>query len=126
MQSADRREKKLVSNVMQQTDVALLRLNGMLSYLIHSFDRPAWLKVATLDDNGDTVFRMLEMNELYSEVFGIPRKRYINKTDLEAGWDQKTSAAFRAHDLLVWASGEPQTIVETINGVPQRFRKNQS
>jgi hypothetical protein len=109
-------------DIKNHSDVTVQKLNGMLTYVIHSFDRPAWIKVAR-EENGKTVFRMLEMNELYSEAFGIPRSNYIGKTDLEAGWDHITAERFGQHDLMVWASGEPETFVEIINGKSMRFRK---
>jgi PAS domain-containing protein len=104
------------------TDVSVQKLNGMLTYVIHSFDRPAWIKVAR-EENGKVQFRMLELNELYAEKFGISRNDYIGKTDLEAGWDLATAKKFEDHDLLTWASGEPQTFVEKVDGQPMRFRK---
>jgi hypothetical protein len=56
-------------------------------------------------------------------VFGISRKDYIGKTDLEAGWHKDKADMFYEHDLLVWASGEPQTFIEEISGKKMRFRK---
>jgi hypothetical protein len=99
------------------------KLNGMLTYVIHSFDRPAWLKVARMRGDGEIEFRMMEMNEAYASTYGIARHEYLGKTDLEAGWDKRTADAFRAHDLSVWASGEPSTFVESIGSKPLRFRK---
>jgi hypothetical protein len=112
-----------IAEVKNHTDVTLQKLNGMLSYVIHSFDRPAWIKIATQRQDGQIEFRMLELNELYSETFGISRNDYIGKTDLEAGWDKRTADQMRSHDLSVWASGESATITEVINGKRLRFRK---
>ena len=112
-----------MSELKNHTDVTLQRLNGMLTYVIHSFDRPAWIKVARTRIDGEVEFRMLEINELYAAKFGIPRQSYLGKTDLEAGWDRKVADQFRSHDLSVWASGEPMTFTEMVNGQLTRFRK---
>jgi PAS domain-containing protein len=108
--------------IKTHTDVTLTRLNGMLSYVIHSFDRPCWLKIAS-EEHGQTVFRMLEVNQAYCDTFGIARHDYIGKTDLEAGWDHETAAKFAEHDLMVWAGGEPMNFCEEIEGQARRFRK---
>jgi PAS domain-containing protein len=112
-----------INDVKTFSDVNMQKLNGMLTYVIHSFDRPAWLKVARRRGDGEIEFRMLEMNDLYAEIFGISRSDYLGKTDLEAGWDKTTAEMFRQHDLSVWASGEPTTYTEVVKGVPARFRK---
>lgn len=112
-----------IGDMKNHTDVTLQRLNGMLTYVIHSFDRPAWVKVARTRTDGETEFRMLEVNELYASKFGIPRQDHLGKTDLEAGWDKHTADGFRAQDLAVWASGEPMTFTEDIAGTKTRFRK---
>jgi PAS domain-containing protein len=114
--------KKKLDEVKNHQDVSVQKLNGMLSYLIHSFGRPAWLKVARQTADGID-FRMIEVNQAYAEAFGIARLDYLGKTDLEAGWEHETAAKFKDHDLAVWASGEPMTVVETVNGKPMRFRK---
>ena len=108
--------------VKEHTDVAVQKLNGMLTYFIHSADRPMWIKAVKLE-NGKPVFRMLEVNNEYAALFGITRHEYVGKTDLEAGWDRTTAEVFYQHDLAVWASGSPQTFTETVNGRTMRFRK---
>lgn len=105
------------------TDLAVKKLNGSLRYLINAFDRPAWIKIGTKEPDGTINFRMFEVNNAYQRVFGIPRLHYIGKTDLEAGWDQETAKRFYAHDLQVWATGEPQTFREQIGGVQMSFHK---
>ena len=115
-------DKKL-TEVKNHTDVSVQKLNGMLTYVIHSFDRPAWIKVATKGTNGETEFRMLEMNDLYAESYGIKRSDYIGKTDLEAGWDKSSADEFRAHDLMVWASGQASSFEEPVRKGSKRFRK---
>lgn len=105
------------------TDVSMNRMNGTLAAVIHSFDRPCWVKMATTAQDGTIEFRMLELNDHYSQAFGVSRQQYLGKTDLEAGWDQETAKNFREHDLLAWASGEPQDFVEVVDGKPLRFRK---
>lgn len=108
--------------VKEHTDVAVQKLNGMLTYFIHSADRPMWIKAVKLE-NGKPVFRMLEVNNEYAQLFGIKRSDYIGKTDLEAGWDRETSDMFYQNDLAVWASGNPHTFTEVIEGKTMRFRK---
>lgn len=115
--------KNKTDEIKNHTDLSVQKLNGMLTYVIHSFDRPAWVKVARLRADGEIEFRMLEVNEHFASTFGIPRLEYIGRTDLEAGWDRATADLFRAHDLSVWASGEPATMEESIGGNPMRFRK---
>lgn len=110
------------TEIKNHADMSIQKLNGMLTYVIHSFDRPAWIKVAR-HENGEVVFRVLEINQQYGEEFGFNRGDYIGRTDLEAGWDHKTAKMMHTHDLSVWASGEPTTFVEKINGVERRFRK---
>lgn len=112
-----------IKMVKHHTDVALTKLNGMLSYVIHSFDRPAWLKVAVIRGDGEIEFRMMEISENYCKNFGFKRQDYIGKTDIEAGWDFKTAKEFRKNDLAVWASGEPTTFSEKINGKIVEVRK---
>jgi len=112
-----------IGEVKTHTDVTLQKLNGMLTYVIHSFDRPAWIKIATHRTDGEIEFRMLELNDLYTETFGISRHDYIGKTDLEAGWDKATSDRMRANDLSVWASGDPMTFTELVCGKEIKFRK---
>ena len=119
-----RREvRSTTSEIKVHQDVSVQKLNGMLTAVIHSFDRPAWIKVARHEPDGSVRFIMLEVNERYSEMFGIDRHDYIGKTDLEAGWDHETAKAFYDHDLMVWASGEPTSFVEYVRGVKMRFRK---
>lgn len=112
-----------IEEVKRHNDMSMQKLNGMLTYLIHSFGRPAWLKVARQGPNGDIEFRMLEVNDDYASTYGISRMDYIGKTDLEAGWPYHAAHQFRQHDLAVWASGEPMTIEENVGGVAVRFRK---
>lgn len=112
-----------VSNeIKNHSDVSIQKLNGMLTYFIHSADRPMWIKAA-YEENGKPVFRMLEVNHKYTDMFGLDRQMYIGKTDLEAGWDKVTADEFYHNDLTVWATGEPQNVTETINGKSVRFRK---
>lgn len=108
--------------IKTHTDITVQKLNGMLSYVIHSFDRPCWIKVAS-EERGETVFRMLEVNQAYHDAFGIPRANYIGRTDLEAGWTHETAEAFHRNDLVVWATGEPTTFLENVNGQTLRIRK---
>jgi hypothetical protein len=112
-----------IDEVKKHNDMSMQKLNGMLTYLIHSFGRPAWLKVARVGPNGDVEFRMLEVNSDYASTYGIERQDYIGKTDLEAGWPFHVAQQFRQHDLAVWASGEPMTIEEDVGGVKVRYRK---
>lgn len=112
-----------IRDLKNHQDVSVQRLNGMLSYVIHSFPSPAWLKVARQNGEGKTEFRMLEVNEAYASTYGIKRLDYLGKTDLEAGWPLDTAHKFQQHDLMVWASGEPTTFVENTGGVTTRFRK---
>ena len=48
---------------------------------------------------------------------------YIGKTDEEVGWDREEAQRFKEHDLSVWASGEPKTFFELVNGKQRCFRK---
>ena len=112
-----------IQEVKTHTSISVQKLNGMLSYVVNSFDRPAWIKVAHLRDDGEIEFRMLEVNDAYTQAFGIERKYYLGKTDLEAGWSKEASDLFRKHDLAVWASGEPETFIEPYSGSDMRFRK---
>lgn len=112
-----------IRDLKNHQDVSVQRLNGMLSYVIHSFPSPAWLKVARQNGEGKTEFRMLEVNEAYASTYGIKRLDYLGKTDLEAGWPLDTAHKFQQHDLMVWASGEPTMFVEQVGPIPMRFRK---
>lgn len=114
--------RKTSTEIRNHTDSSVAKLNGMLRYMINSMDRPCWLKLAC-QEHGKTVFRMLELNDLYTDSFGFTRNEAIGKTDLEAGVDHDTAQRFYDHDLMVWASGEPQTFDEEINGVVRRFHK---
>lgn len=112
-----------IETIKTHTDVALTRLNGMLSYVIHSFGSPAWLKVAVKRGDGEIEFRMLEISEDYCKDFGFDRQSYLGKTDFEAGWDFETAKNFRKHDLEVWSSGEALTYTEKVKGKWLKFRK---
>ncbi len=112
-----------INEIKQHTNISVQRLNGMLFSVINSFDRPAWIKVAQVRSDGEVEFRMMEVNEAYCSTYGLDRKDYIGKTDLEVGWDKATADLFRKHDLSVWASGEAETFDETIQGKKMRFRK---
>ena len=112
------------ADVKNHADVCIQKLNGTLTNVINSFDRPCWVKTAIQNSQtGQVEFRMLEVNEPYCEAFGIKRQDYLGKTDLEAGWNKKMADEFYQHDLQVWASGEPQSFVEKVNGADMRFRK---
>lgn len=115
--------KKEIETIKCHTDVALTKLNGMLSYVIHSFDRPAWLKVAVVRGDGEVEFRMLEVSENYCRKFGFTRQNYLGKTDIEAGWDFNTAKEFRKNDLSIWASGEATTFTEKIGNKNIKVRK---
>jgi hypothetical protein len=108
--------------IKNHADFSMQKLNGTLTYFMHSIDRPMWIKTA-VNENGKINFRMLELNAQYARAFNIPRQDYIGKTDLEAGWPKEVSDKFYEHDLRVWATGKPETFIEDINGVPMRFRK---
>jgi len=111
------------SEVKKHTDLSFRKLNGLnVDSLIHSMDRPAWLKVATIED-GRTEFRMLTLNRHYERAFGKTSEQYIGRTDAQAGWDRQTVAKFYDHDLYIWQTGQPATVVEVCDGVPYRFRK---
>ena len=128
--SAAKREESIKESIASKVeemklhqDMSMQKLNGMLTYLIHSFGRPAWLKVARMSPCGEIEFRMLEVNDDYAATFGISRLAYIGKTDLEAGWPWEAAQEFRKHDLSVWASGEPVTVTEHHGTTTSRFRK---
>jgi len=110
------------TEIKHHSDVAVQKLNGMITYVISSFDRPAWVKVAhTTRDRVE--FRMLEVNHLYTQMSGHERMDYLGKTDLEVGWSKEIADKFHAQDLQVWGSGEPQTFEEVIDGKVTCFRK---
>jgi hypothetical protein len=109
-------------DIKNHSDITVQKLNGMLTYVIQSFDRPAWVKVAR-EENGEIHFRMLEVNDKYTELSGIHRKNYIGRTDLEAGWNHETAKIFHDHDLSVWASGNSKTFDEEIYGTKRKFRR---
>ena len=109
-------------DIRNHTDVSVQKLNGILSYFMHSAERPMWIKRAVVED-GKIAFRMLEINRHYSKLFNIQRIDYIGKTDLEAGWPKEIADVFYAHDLKVWATGHAETYSELIDGKPTRFRK---
>lgn len=113
---------KRATEIKIHTDVTVQKLNGMLSYVAHSFDRPMWIKMA-YEEHGCVVFRMLEMNHLYGEIYGIKRSDYLGKTDFEAGWKKDEADRFWKNDLLVWSSGEPSTFEEDCHGELRTFRK---
>lgn len=110
------------AEIKTHTDVTVTKLNGVLRYLIHSMDRPCWLKMAYME-NGKLVFRMLEVNHHYEAKYGISRQNYIGKTDLEAGWNRDIARRIYKNDLLVWSSGEPQTVIEKTNQGEAAFYK---
>jgi len=110
------------NEIKYHSDVSVQKLNGMLTSVIMSFDRPAWVKVAEQTRDGVT-FRMLEINDRYAELYGVSRIDYIGKTDLEAGWQKELADNFYAHDIQVWSTGEPQTFIENVRGQEMRFRK---
>lgn len=113
-----------VKEVKNHTEVSVQKLNGMLSYVVDSFDRPAWIKVAHRRSvDGEIEFRMLEVNQVYCDLFGITKEEYIGKTDLEAGWSKEAADEFRKNDLTVWATGEPETFEEGIAGKKTSVRK---
>lgn len=113
---------RVSTEIKHHSDVSIQKLNGMLTYFIHSADRPMWLKAAYVE-NGKPIFRMIEMNHLYAEAYKVPRNSYIGKTDIEAGWDKVTADRFYENDLKVWATGEPETFTEIVDGKTYRFRK---
>lgn len=108
--------------VKSHTDASILKLNGMLSYFLAGMDRPAWIKLAK-EEKGEIKFVMVEINDHYADIFGIPRKDYIGRTDLEAGWPKEIADKFHENDLMVWATGKPQTFVEDVQGRKMEFRK---
>lgn len=110
------------NEIKYHSDVSVQKLNGMLTSVIMSFDRPAWVKVAHMERD-KVVFRMLEINNLYGELYGVERQDYIGKTDLEAGWPKESADSFYNHDVQVWSTGESSTFNEVINGKSYRFRK---
>jgi len=112
------------AEVKKHTDVSVRKLNGLnVESLIHSMDRPAWVKVAVSEAGGPVEFRMLTMNRQYERAFGKTRDQYLGRTDREAGWDAATCAQFYDHDLYIWQTGQPSTVVEVCDGIPYRFRK---
>lgn len=108
-------QRKLIKNESKQnrifTDTSLKRLNGTVTAIIHSWPGQAWIKMA-YQEHGETVFRMMEMNDATEKVSGISRLDYLGKTDLEAGWRHADSEEIRRNDLLVWASGEADVFDE--------------
>lgn len=114
---------KKIQEVKHHTEVSVQKLNGTLSYVINSFGRPAWIKVAKVREDGNVEFRMMEMNDAYCQKYGFKRNQYIGKTDLEAGWNKETADMFRKHDLMVWSSGEAEDFTEEVGGESVRFRK---
>ena len=108
--------------IKYHSDVSIQKLNGMLTSVIMSFDRPAWVKVAENED-GAVRFRMLEMNDHFGEMHNVTRSDYIGKTDLEAGVPKEIADEFYEHDITVYSSGEPKTVTEVINGKELKFRK---
>ena len=112
-----------IKEVKTHTTVSVQKLNGGLSHVINSFDRPAWIKVAYARSDGEVEFRMLDLNLAYCKEFGFNKVDYVGKTDLEAGWEKEMADQCRRHDLTVWASGETETFVEAVRGKPRAFRK---
>lgn len=105
------------------SDMSVQKLNGLLTSVIHSFDRPAWLKIAVEKEDGEIEFRMSEINDAYTKLFGITRLQYLGRTDLEVGHKFQDAKRFKEHDLMVWASGTPQTFKEMVNDEELIFRK---
>jgi hypothetical protein len=114
---------KKTEETKMHSDISVQKLNGLLTSVIHSFDRPCWLKIAVPDRNGNIEFRMSEVNDLYTQTFGIKRSQYIGRTDLEAGHNYEDAKRFYTHDMAVYASGAPETFTEKIKGVEMKFRK---
>lgn len=118
-----RKQNREIHTMKAHVDSQLTKLNGTATYMIHSWPGPAWLKRAEVDKQGNVQFRMVELNEIYAQTYGIPRLDYIGKTDLEAGWDKQTSDRFRDHDLEVWAKGGAIMFTEDIQGGNLKFMK---
>lgn len=114
---------KKIQEVKTHTAISIQKLNGMLSYVINSFDRPAWIKVANVRADGEIEFRILDVNKVYCDEFGFSEEECIGKTDFEMGWDSISANSFRKHDLSVWASGETETFIEVVRGKSRFFRK---
>lgn len=122
----NRLSKKLeaqTKEIKTHTDVSINRMNGTLAAVVHSFDRPCWIKMAVTDRAGNVEFRMLELNSLYERAYKVRREDYIGKTDAEVGWPKETARGFYEHDVMVWSSGEAQTVEERIDGRLVRFRR---
>ena len=96
---------KNIGDMKHHLDAQLKKLNGTATYMIHSWPAGAWLKQAEIDYEGNTIFRMIELNEKYADEVGISRLEYIGKTDLEAGVPLEQSKAYYEDDLDVWARG---------------------
>ena len=101
------------------------KLSGMVPTLIHSMDRPAWVKVASTNPiSGHIEFRMYECNDAFAKVFRISREEIMGKTDFEMPWDLEVARKFYDNDLEVYSTGEPATYKEiTANGREVRVRK---
>jgi hypothetical protein len=102
----------------------LKSLNGTARAIIHSWPGPCWLKTAK-EEGGDVIFRMTDLNEKYSLLYGIERLHYIGRTDLEAGHSRENAHKYRNNDLMVWASGKPRVFEEPgpPDGMNKKFLK---
>ena len=61
----------------------------------------------------DTAGRFVYVNDPVCEVFGLPRERWLGRTDADL-WAADVAAALRATDQRVLATGRPVSLTETV------------
>lgn len=97
------------------------KINGWLEALIMSAPFPMWVKIPYDKPEGGVGFKMLYVNQQYTEWFGVPNSRYAGRTDFEV-WPKDVAIAYEKHDAMVYTTRRDQRFLEPIStslhGVP--------
>lgn len=105
------------AEIKDHAELVVNRLNGMLSYVIQSFDKPCWLMKSSTETGGMIIFRMLEYNKGFVDLFGCDDTVSLNGLTLDAlNITSELKATLLKSCLLVWASGETQSLFIDLRG----------
>jgi hypothetical protein len=95
----------------------LVKLNGGLVHFLDGLPFPAWLKQEVVIDKGlpteHVEFRMVHLNERYTESFGKTLGAYQGRTDYEI-WPEDVAQEFFANDYSVLTSGREDVFTEQV------------
>jgi len=114
---ARRLERKLRTDneaTRREVRTGFAGINGLLETTLDHLPYPAWIKLISVNENGETELRMQFINKAYAEFFGISKERYRNRTDTEV-WGPVIGAAYYSHDMAVYGSRKPVTFTEDVN-----------